>query len=132
MKTFKQIQADIKRLAKMIKLPAKMFSKLWFNHDLSEPYILVEGNLYLYLATERGVETLRFETSDYDRLLYTVFNDLTYDHASYLYLDSADFSVNNDERLFIFPLQQKMMEKLSPHWAKKCKASNNYYLRKYP
>lgn len=134
MKYYEEILNDIQLFANKIELHSDYFPKLGVNPDLGEPYILVQENSYLYLATERGQEVMRFETSDYDKFLYKVFNSILFRAACDSHRNSSEFDPDDDSdpRLVIFETQQKAMEKLSPMWGKKCKKDNDKDLRDYP
>ncbi|MEQ1535203.1 MAG: Imm63 family immunity protein [Burkholderiaceae bacterium] len=118
LKTLKEIEADVTRLAKRISATSNQLPTYNISRDMGYRHIEIENQKYQYVGKERGLEIHRTSTNDYDELLYWVFKDATWSIAS-------DYEQNNriedqDCRRIMFSRQIELMHKINPKMGKLC------------
>lgn len=85
------------------------------NRDAGYPFVRIEGDVFLYLAYERGRETVRMETRDLDELLWFVFHNVTRQLAMTRVVAGLR-DRRKDSRRRWFPRWVALMTELRPEW----------------
>ena len=101
------------------------------NRDGGYPFIRIEGDRLVYLAHERGRETMRQETSDLDELLWFVFHDVTREVASRR-PGKWWIRAKRDPRRRWFPRWIELMTELDPAWGERTRAYVDGVLARNP
>jgi Immunity protein 63 len=117
LKTLKEIEADVTRLAKRIDAASNQLPTYNISRDLGYAHIEVDASKYHYVSVERGIES-RKSTADYDELLYWVFQSATFSIALYYELNNR--IEDRDCRRIMFPHQIALMHKISPKMGALC------------
>jgi hypothetical protein len=112
LKTLKEIEADVTILAKRIGATSNQLPTYNISRDGGSRHIALENQKYQYVGIERGQEIYRASTTDYDELLYWVFQSATSSIA-------FDYELNHriedqDCRRIAFPRQIELMHKINP------------------
>jgi len=101
------------------------------NRDAGYPFVRIEGDVFVYLAHERGRETFRRESTDLDDLLWFVFHDVTREMAR-----ARGFArlraPGKDSRRSWFPRWVDLMTGLRPEWGARTQAHVDAVLAQSP
>ena len=127
-----EIKNRIEQLAKQIDAPANLIPSYGTSKNIGDPFIDVDDSHYYYLALERDVKTINRQTSNFDELLYWVFQYITSTMALYYELNHRDPNSMNDFRRVKFAYQLELLEKLSPMWRKRREQEIEDMLKDHP
>jgi hypothetical protein len=117
MKTLQEIEADVARLAARVGAFPDDLPTYDTSRDAGHPHIEVDAGLYHYVVVERGKEIARRSSSNYDDLLYWIFEYVTFNLAfSYEALHRIE---DRDCRRIAFPRQIELMRRLGPDMGKR-------------
>jgi hypothetical protein len=110
-----EIKSEVDQLARKIRAPESLLPTYGRTRDAAHPHIEVDERGYHYVVVERGEELNRTTTGDIDKLLYHVFEGVTFSLA-------CEYAVRNrtglrDFRRQLFRRQTELLSKLSPKWA---------------
>ena len=114
-KTIVEIRERVYELGKNIDAPLDLLNVPDKSAGDGSPHLEVKGDIYHYVASERGNEIFRKETTDSDELLYWIFSDVTTSMA-YSY-ELKHRRPNQDFRRLAFSKRIELLEKLNPKWA---------------
>ena len=110
-----EIKSEVDRLAKKIRAPESLLPTYGRTRDAAHPHIEVDERGYHYVIVERGEELNRITTGDIDKLLYHVFEGVTFNLACEYELKHRVWK--RDVRRLLFRHQIELLSVLSPHWA---------------
>lgn len=75
----------------------------------SVPSVLFESGQYILLVIERGKKIREDKTSNYDEIMYIIFENITFQYAMEIV---AKYNQTDDQRLEIFTKQAEMMDEI--------------------
>ncbi|MEW5941063.1 MAG: Imm63 family immunity protein [Chloroflexota bacterium] len=78
MLTLQELQAQVDELARKIGAPAEFFPTFGTSRHDGTPHIEIDSNTYYYLAYERDTVVVRHKTTRLPRLLYWIFEGITF------------------------------------------------------
>ncbi|HYY56938.1 MAG TPA: Imm63 family immunity protein [Pyrinomonadaceae bacterium] len=130
MMTLSEIRTEIDRLAARIDASGYVLPTYGRSEDGARPHIEVDARGYHYVVVERGQELERLTTSDLDKLLFNVFESVTFSLASKYEL--AHRIEHQDCRRILFRRQIELLSMLSPHWGERQARSHEQTLRQHP
>jgi hypothetical protein len=128
--TIQDVYTEVNELARKIGAAAE-FLPTFGTSDLSgKPYIVIKGDVFFYLAWDRGAVTINRQTESLQELLYWIFADITYQMGvSY----EADHRVPDlDPRRLAFKKQLDLLEALQLPWKDLRQAEIKDILAKHP
>ena len=125
-----QIETDVKQLATVIGAGADDLPSFGSTRDFGQPHVEANWSRYHYIVVERGVELERKSTSDYDQLLYWIFQYATYCLAFRYELENR--VQGQDCRRIAFSRQVELLSRINPGWAKRQAAEIAETLRRWP
>jgi LPS sulfotransferase NodH len=128
--TLQEIEEEITRLAQLIKADLKKLPTFGHSIDMAHPHIEVNNSKMYLIFTERGQEIKRITTTDFHKLLYWVFEGITFDLAVQYELLNRDPS--KDCRRIIFKKQQELLNKIKPEWKTIIEQTHLEILENYP
>jgi hypothetical protein len=114
--TLLEIKNEILKLADIISAPESKFPDFGSSNYQGKPHIDVDnyGNLY-YIVVERNEEYERKITKDIKKLLFWIFESITFSMAcDYELINRVE---NQDFRILLFNRQDELLEKLCFEWA---------------
>jgi hypothetical protein len=130
MKTLREIEAEVTRLAALIGASGGDLPTYGRSRDFGHPHIEADGNHYHYVIVERGEEFQRRSTRDLDELLYWVFADVTHNMAfSYELRNRVE---DQDCRRIALPKQVELLGQIDPRMSARRAAEIEEILRKHP
>ena len=106
----------IKLLGKLIHAPERLLDGYEKPNQYAQPYIEIKFPFYYLIISENGREVKRQRFLNAERLLYAVFEIITFDMA--LQYELMHRVPLQDSRRVLFFYQLKLMEKLSAKWHK--------------
>jgi hypothetical protein len=115
MKLLAEIKDEVTRLAQVLGASGNDLPTYGHTRDSAHPHIEVDDQSYHYVIVERGQELERKSTSDFDELLYWVFEDTTHNLAFAYELKNR--IEDQDCRRIAFPKQVELLGLISPHMA---------------
>lgn len=132
LKTLAAIKQKVRRLAAIIRVPAGSYLLPTYGRsaDFARPHIEVDSAGYHYVVVERGQEQSRYTTSDYDDLLYQIFQSVTFNLACDY--ERTHRVAQQDCRRILFRRQLDLLSQLSDDWARRRTAEQRAILRKHP
>lgn len=130
MHTLAAIEKRIRDFGKLVDAPDALLPTFGRSDDGARPHVEVDGRGYHFVVVERGQELERITTSDFDELLYRVFDTVTFSLASRY--ESARRVAMADPRRLMFSRQVELLAKLSPAWAARQAAEHEAILRDHP
>lgn len=111
MKSLRDIEADVAKLANRIEASRDDLPTYGITRDFGYSHVEIETGLYHYVIVERGEEIDRRSSADYADLLYWIFKDVTHSLAfSYELMHRVE---NQDCRRIAFSQQIELMARLS-------------------
>lgn len=99
-----------------------------FGSRSEEEYILEKNGVYERWYSERGQDQLLFKSSDADEVLYEVFFTITLSLAT-AYESRHRNPLSEDTRIDWFPIQEKLLGKMSSKWEAKARAKHEALLK---
>lgn len=125
-----EIKAEVNRLAAQINAPNNLLPTYGYSDDGARPHIEIDSRGYHYVVVERGEELSRITTDDLDKLLYQVFEGVTFTLACNYELK---YRVRNqDVRRLIFKHQIELLSILSAKWGELESQEHEKILRRHP
>lgn len=76
--TLQELQTQVEELAKKIDAPAELFPIFGMSNHEGTPFIEIDRNTYYYMAYDRDAVIMRRKTTRLPRLLYWIFEDITF------------------------------------------------------
>lgn len=110
-----ELKRKIERLSGQINVPENLMPTFGSSREDGTAHIEIHGSNYYYIVSERGSKVVNRETSDLKRLLYWVFDDITFYMASSYERDNRDYQV--DSRKLKFEYQLELLRRLKPLWS---------------
>ena len=110
MKTLQEIEKEVAKLARRVGASLLDMPAYGVPQDFGYPHIEVKDGLYHYVVVERGEETERLSSADFDDLIYWIFSSVTHRMA---FLDTGRIK-DQDCRRVAFPQQIMLMKRLGP------------------
>ncbi|MFX1502076.1 MAG: Imm63 family immunity protein [Promethearchaeota archaeon] len=110
------IRKKVREYGKKINAPNHLLSIRTSSDGFGTPYIEINEKGYNYVISERGREFERRQTKDIDKLLYWIFNNITFEIASEYELEHR--KLNEDFRRQLFAKQHELMRQLDVKLAK--------------
>lgn len=128
--TLNQIKTRVNNLAKLINVPKDSLPTYGYSRDFAYPHIEVDQIQYHYVIVERGQEIERKSTNDLNKLLYWIFDSITFELA-------CGFELNNrvekqDCRRIIFAKQEGLLKTLNSEWSEIKNKEHEEILKKNP
>ena len=128
--SLREIKMEVDRLAARVGAPADLLPTYGYSEDGARPHIEVDARGYHYVVVERGAELSRIATSDFDELLFHVFEHVTFELACQYELKHR--VEHQDVRRLLFQRQIELLTMLSPVWAEMESQDHERVLRKHP
>jgi hypothetical protein len=125
-----EIRSEIHRLAAQIGAPDDLLPTYGYSLDGAHPHVEVDSPGYHYVVVERGQEITRVTTDELDRLLYHVFEGVTFALACQYELKHR--VKHQDFRRLMFYHQIELLSTLSPKWAEIESQDHERILRQHP
>jgi hypothetical protein len=127
---FKYLQEKVRELGGLINAPSSLLILSWEPCGDARPYIVVEGEHFLYIICERGEEFCRKTTDSLDEILYWILHDVISNMA-------IEYELNNrvsgqDHRRIIFSKIIELFGKINLSWADRAKSEINEILAHAP
>ena len=76
--TLKELQSQVKELAKKIDTPVKFFPTFGMSRNDGTPHVEIIRDTYYYLAYDRDIVCVNRQTTRLPKLLYWIFQDITF------------------------------------------------------
>lgn len=121
---------EVDRLAARVGAPADLLPTYGYSEDGARPHIEVDPSGYHYVVVERGQEMSRITTSNFDELLFHVFEHVTFELACQYELKHR--VEHRDVRRLIFRRQIELLTVLSQTWADMESQDHERILRQHP
>jgi len=125
------LEREFNRLSKKISVPERLKPSFGPSDYDEKPYVFEDykNNLH-YAAKERGQISFDKITSDFDEILYWIFDSITFSMA-------VDFELNSrieeqDCRRIAFEHQTQLMTTINKIWGKKTIKKHNEILKEHP
>ena len=112
--TLQELKEQIDELAKEINAPVKESPTYGTSKRDGTPHIEINGDVFYYMAYDRGTMTMNRKTHELQELLYWIFRDITSRMGFSYELDHRDPKV--DFRRVAFHHQLELLEKLNAQW----------------
>jgi hypothetical protein len=128
--TLADIEAEVMRLAAVLRVEPRALPTFGRSEDGARPHIEVTEAGYQYVVVERGLELRRDSTTSSDDLLYTVFAGVTFDLACRW--EAGHRTRGKDFRRALFHKQVELLATLSPEWARREADAHAEILRGHP
>ena len=125
-----EIRAQVNRLAARIEATQSLLPTYGSSIDGAHPHIEVDARGYHYVVRERGQETDRVTTNEFDELLYHVFKHVTFSLACQYELRHR--VEGQDFRRLLFRYQVALLSMLSPDWAEREAHEHEHILESFP
>ncbi|WP_434574808.1 hypothetical protein [Riemerella anatipestifer] len=97
------LQKKIFDIAYRANVPIDLLPSINISNDYAKPYIEIQDNYYYYVIRERGEEYERTLYFDIKKLLYRVFDDISFDMAKMI-------NFNSESGEYVFYLLEKKKE----------------------
>ncbi len=126
----KEIESKVNELSRIIKADPKLLPTYGYTEDFAHPHIEVDDKGMHFVVIERGQEIYRKTTNNIDKLLYWIFESITFSISS-------DFELKNrnkreDFRKIMFSKQEELLGLIKSEWKEFKKKEHNEILKKYP
>jgi hypothetical protein len=108
-----EVETAVRRLARAIAAPASALPTFGSSDHSGRPHVEVDDH-YHYVVCERGQEFSRRSTRDEDRLLYWIFEDVTFSMAATY--EVANRVPGRDFRRVLFRRQVELLGELHARW----------------
>lgn len=123
------IEAQVRDLARRIKVPPNYLPTFGYSDDNARPFIQVD-QAYHYVVEERGEELRRDSTNNLDELLYWIFESITGTM-------SWDWELRHrregeDLRRQGFAKKSELLAELSQDWVRRWQKEEQEILSKFP
>jgi hypothetical protein len=128
--TLNEIKSEVNRLATKINATENLLPTYGSSEDGARPHIEIDSHGYHYVVVERGEELSRITTDDLDKLLYHVFEGVTFSLACEYELKHR--VENQDSRRLIFKHQVELLSLLSSKWGEMEARDHERILRQHP
>jgi hypothetical protein len=129
-KTLSSIKKEANRLAALVGVGPELLPTFGHSEDLARPHIEVDATGYHFVVVERGKEQSRHTTTDFDDLLYQIFQDVTF--ALAINYELAHRVERRDCRRLIFQRQVELLSQLSNDWGRRRATKHRTILRLHP
>lgn len=131
MKSLAEIKAEVDLKASLIGASGhESFPTYGYTEDSARPHIEADARGYHFVVVERGQELSRVTTGDLDKLLYQVFQTITFSLAcSYELKHRIE---TQDSRRLSFRRQVELISKLSHGWGLRLAEEHELILKKHP
>lgn len=73
-----ELQTQVEELAKKIDAPVEFFPIFGISNHEGIPFVEIDGNTYCYMAYDRDAVVIRRKTTRLPRLLYWIFEGITF------------------------------------------------------
>jgi len=128
--TLQEVKNTVEELAAKISAPKIFLPTYGRSEDFAQPHIELNNQAFHYVIVERGQELLRKSTTDFDCLLYWIFENITSEMSS-------EYEVRNriqsrDGRRMMFAKQQELLGELSRSWRQKKSKEHEKILQASP
>lgn len=111
MKNLREIELDINNRAQQINAPEIYLPTYGSSEGSARPHIETGSNGYNFVVSERNIEHKRIATTDYDELLFLVFEGVTFEMACQLELENR--KENEDFRIQLFQIQENLIGQIN-------------------
>lgn len=119
MESVDEIQNRIFRLGAMIDAPDELLKVRRAENPSAMPYLVIDGEKYKYLCSERGYLIWSKSTTELDEFIFWMFSDVKAFMAR-THCMGMDHG-GKDPRRFQFSERVRLMAILNPIWAEKLK-----------
>lgn len=121
------LQANVWDLGQRIDAPRGLLVVRGAASGTGDPYVDFDGERFLYVISERGVELIRKSVDSLNELLYLIFSDVVSRMAMDFELDHR--VVGQDVRWTIFSKMIELMHELDPSWGAEMQKETEEVLR---
>jgi len=121
------LRKKVNELAKLINAPNQILPTFETSEDFARPHIEKQGNEYHFVVVERGQEHQRKRTSDFDEILFWIFDGVTFSMATEIELKNRN--ENEDFRIQLFKIQEELIGKINQEYKKILEEKHKKLLR---
>jgi hypothetical protein len=112
--TLKELKLQVEELARRIDAPTEFLPTFGMSNHDGTPNIEIERDTYYYMAYDRDVVTINRQTTRLPRLLYWIFENITFQMG--FSNELAHRNPNSDSRRLAFKHQLELLERIRPQW----------------
>lgn len=129
--TLSGIQQQVETLGTRINAPQTLLPTYGYSADGARPHIELDraGNFH-FVVVERGQELERQTTAVLDKLLFWVFDAITFSMACAFELKNRNKA--QDFRRILFSKQEELLGSISPNWREEKRLNHRQTLTQHP
>jgi len=124
----KDIEFEIKRLAKTINAPEIYLPTFGVSEDSGRPCIEFNGHEYSWVLRERGEEYKRISTAKKKEILFLTFESVTFEMAVRLELEKR--KEGEDVRIQLFRIQEELISVIDKDFEYRIREKHDKLLNK--
>lgn len=110
MKQLDHFENEVKQIAKKINAPEYLIPSFAHSRQDGTPHVEITGDEYHFIVCERGTEFSRQSTFDKQKILFWIFDSITFTMASKEELTNR--RVDEDPRIQLFEIQEQLITQI--------------------